>query len=99
LAEVVFEGDTKVDANAFQNCPKLSLRKIYTRFLYGKYSELKESLVGSYREGGICGITLESFLDDSNIVCLPCGHAYFEEALYKWLEIQKICPTCRFVLQ
>ena len=99
LAEVVFEGDTKVDANAFQNCPRLSLRKRYTRFLYGKYSELKESLVRSHREDGICGITLESFLDDSKIVCLPCKHAFFEEPLYKWILKENICPTCRFALQ
>jgi len=75
------------------------LAKRYPGFRYGKYSELKASLQfeqGS--EGGTCSISLEEFQEDSDIVVLPCGHAYFEEAFHEWFSRQKICPTCRVEL-
>jgi hypothetical protein len=102
LEEVIFEGNTEVDPNAFLNCPRLEksifLRKRLPGFRYGKYSELKASLVESQRESGTCGISLEDFLEDSDIVVLPCGHAYFEEAFHQWILIREICPTCKVAL-
>jgi len=98
LKEVIFEGDTKVDANAFQNCPRLAQPKRYPGFLYGKYSELKGRLrfgQGEPGESAICGISLEEFADDLDIVVLQCGHAFCEEILHSWIERQKICPTCK----
>jgi hypothetical protein len=96
LREVIFEGDTNVDVNAFQNCPLLKNRlKRYPGFCYGKYSDLKGTLIESLRKRGICGIQLEEFLEDSEITVLPCGHAFFEEALHEWILRRKICPTCR----
>jgi len=100
LVEVVFEGDTKVDPNAFQNCPRLAKQKRYHGFIYGKYSELKGTLKFEQGEGGTCGITLEGFEDDPDnkdpdIVILPCGHPFREEALHGWLKIKSICPTCK----
>ena len=104
LTEVVFEGDTKVDANAFQNCPRLARLprrpKRNPGFRYGKYSDLRETLqFGQGSEGGTCGISLEEFQDDSDIVVLPCGHAYLEEEFNKWILRQMICPTCKVALQ
>jgi BspA type Leucine rich repeat region (6 copies) len=95
LSEVVFEGDTKVDAKAFQNCPRLAKQKRYQGFIYGKYSELKGILQFEQGKGGTCGITLEGFEDDLDIVILPCWHPFREEALHKWLKIKSICPTCK----
>ena len=100
LEEVIFEGDTEVVPDAFQNCPNLE-RKIFIRrkipgFQYGKYSELKGTLQFDQGEkGASCGISLEDFLENSDIVVLPCGHAYFEEPLMQWFSTKKICPTCR----
>jgi hypothetical protein len=104
LEEVIFEGHTKVDEEAFQNCPRLANRVFPKRRLpgcqYGKYSELKESLqFGQGQIGAICGISLEDFEDNSDIVVLPCGHAYFEEALHDWFLRHEICPTCRVAFQ
>jgi len=100
LKEVIFEGDTKVDASAFQNCPRLAQPKRYPGFRYGKYSELKGTLQFEQGEDGICGITLEGFEDDPDdkdpdIVILPCGHPFREEALHEWILRRKICPTCK----
>jgi hypothetical protein len=103
LEEVVFEGDTEVSLDSFQNCPRL-VNRVFPRkkipgFQYGKYSELKDSLKfeqGS--EGGTCGISFEKFLDDSEIAVLPCGHAYIEEEFNEWFSRRKSCPTCRVAL-
>ena len=100
LEKVIFENidGIEIHERAFQNCPKFARR--YPGFRYGKYSELKGILKfeqGS--EGGTCGISLEEFQDDSDIVVLPCGHAYFEEAFNQWFSMQKICPTCKVGLE
>ena len=106
LEEVVFDNPVGIEIHecAFQNCPLLArsypLTKRYPGFRYGKYSELKATLQfeqGS--EGGTCGISLEEFQDDSDIVVLPCGHAYFEEAFNMWISRQNICPTCKVDLK
>ena len=99
LEKVIFENidGISIHERAFQNCPRLARR--YPGFLYGKYSELKASLqFGQGSEGGTCGISLEEFQDDSDIVVLPCGHAYMEEAFNMWILRQKICPTCKVAL-
>ncbi len=99
LEEVIFEGSTEVDPEAFQNCPRFEKRffpkKRYPGCLYGEYAELKESLKFEQGKGGTCGISLEEFQDDSDIVVLPCGHAYLEEAFHEWFSKCEICPTCR----
>jgi hypothetical protein len=103
LEEVIFEGDTEVVPDAFQNCPNLE-RKIFLRrkipgFQYGKYSELKGILKFEQGErGASCGISLENFLEDSDIVILPCGHAYMEESFNEWISRRNICPTCKVAL-
>jgi hypothetical protein len=96
LEEFIIEGPTMLAEGAFENCPKL-VRRIFlqTRFVdcvYGKYSELKESLQFEKIE---CGISLEEFEDDSNIIILRCGHAFLEEAFHEWTKRQRICPACK----
>ena len=103
LEEVIFEGDTEVDPKAFQNCPGLAKRVFPRKKIpgcrYGKFSELKSSLRFELGESGAtCGISFEEFQEDSDIVVLPCGHAYLEEAFHQWILKRKICPTCRVEL-
>jgi hypothetical protein len=52
-------------------------------FRYGKYSQLRSILVDSQQENGKCGISLEEFEEDSDIVVLPCKHAFLEEQFMK----------------
>jgi hypothetical protein len=102
LEEVVFDNfaGISIHVRAFQNCPKFARRHRHPGFRYGKYSELKGSLqFGQGSEGGTCGISLEEFQDESDIVVLPCGHAYFEEAFNQWFSMQMICPTCKVGLE
>jgi hypothetical protein len=96
LEQVIFEGMVMLAESAFENCPRL-VRMVYlqTRFVdcvYGKYLELKESLKFEKVE---CGISLEEFEDDSNIVILRCGHAFLEESFQEWARRQRICPACK----
>jgi hypothetical protein len=96
LEEVTFEGPTMLATGAFENCARL-VRRIYlqTRFVdcvYGKYCDLQESLLFEKVE---CGISLEEFKDDSNIVILRCGHAFLEESFHEWTKKQRICPACK----
>jgi len=100
LEEVILEGNTEVEETAFQNCHRLTIKKLFRLpdFQYGKYSELKASLVDSQQENGNCAISMEDFLEDSDIVVLPCGHAYFEEPFMQWFSTNQICPTCRIKL-
>jgi len=97
---VIFEGQTEINKYAFQNCPRLTIKKLFRLpgFHYGKYSELRSILVDSQQENGICGISLEEFEEDSDIVVLQCGHPYFEELLHDWVSRNRICPTCRIKL-
>jgi hypothetical protein len=106
LEEVVFENPAQIEIHerAFQNCPRLARiprrPKRNPGFRYGKYSELKASLqFGQGSEGGTCGISLEEFHNDSDIVVLPCGHAFIEEEFHEWFLRRKICPTCKVRLE
>jgi hypothetical protein len=96
LEQVTFEGPVVLAEGAFENFQRL-VRRIYlqTRYVdcvYGKYCDLQESLRFEKVE---CGISLEEFKDDSNIVILHCKHAFFEEAFHEWAKKQRICPTCK----
>lgn len=106
LEEVVFENPAGISIHerAFQNCPRLARLprrpKRNPDFRYGKYSDLKGTLqFGQGSEGGTCGISLEEFQEDSDIVVLPCKHAYLEEEFNEWILRRKICPTCKVALQ
>jgi len=100
LEKVIFENidGIEIHERAFQNCPKFARR--YPGFRYGKYSELKGILQFEQgQSGAICGISIEEFQEDSDIVVLPCGHAYMEESFYEWTKRQQICPTCKVGLK
>jgi len=43
-----------------------------------------------------CNFTLEEFQDDSEIVCLPCGHYFMSNEITEWLTNHSHkCPVCR----
>ena len=96
LEEFIIEGPTMLAEGAFENCPRL-VRRVFLQIrfvdcIYGKYCELKESLKFEKVE---CGISLEEFENDSNIIILRCGHAFLEESLQEWTKRQRICPACK----
>jgi hypothetical protein len=43
-----------------------------------------------------CCITQDEFLDDDDIIQLPCEHCFFPEPIIKWLtEESSTCPMCK----
>jgi hypothetical protein len=47
-----------------------------------------------------CCITQDDFLDDDDIIQLPCEHCFFPEPIIKWLtEESSACPICKKTLE
>jgi hypothetical protein len=57
-----------------------------------KFADVKSDLRYEAIE---CMISQEKFKDNSDVVVLQCGHVFLLEPLQQWIEIQKICPTCK----
>jgi hypothetical protein len=48
---------------------------------------------------GECSISQEQFEIGDEIVALPCGHRYKEEAIIQWLKMHNSCPVCRIPIE
>jgi hypothetical protein len=57
-----------------------------------KFADIKSDLRFEAIE---CMISQEKFDDESDVIVLSCGHVFLLDPLQKWIEIQKICPTCK----
>jgi len=62
----------------------------------GTYQSLREQNV-IHQECVRCGISLEDFQDDSDVIVLPCRHAFMEPQIRRWIitDRHSTCPTCR----
>lgn len=62
----------------------------------GTYQNLREQNV-IHQECLRCGISLEDFQNDSDVVVLPCSHAFMESQIRRWIITDRhiTCPTCR----
>jgi hypothetical protein len=49
-------------------------------------------------ELGDCSISQEPFTESDVAIILPCGHAYREQLILKWLRSHNTCPVCRVSL-
>jgi hypothetical protein len=46
-----------------------------------------------------CPITQTEFAEGDAVLVLPCGHAFFKDAIQTWLEKESAeCPVCRHAL-
>nr|DAD18171.1 TPA_asm: hypothetical protein HUJ06_019634 [Nelumbo nucifera] len=43
-----------------------------------------------------CTICLEDFLEEMEVVKLPCSHVFHKECIVHWLKQSHLCPLCRF---
>tara|TARA_Y100000591_G_scaffold247071_1_gene218136 strand:- start:3315 stop:3965 length:651 start_codon:yes stop_codon:yes gene_type:complete len=47
-----------------------------------------------------CPITQEKFLDDTEVIVLPCNHIFMPSAIKQWVyEENASCPICRYKLR
>ena len=51
---------------------------------------------GTFDEA-FCSVCLVEYENGEVISQLPCGHAFHEQCIVEWLQIQAICPLCRGV--
>ena len=60
--------------------------------------ELLRTLVTCH-SGGRCPITQAEFVEGDAVLVLPCGHAFFKDAIQTWLVTESAeCPVCRHAL-
>jgi hypothetical protein len=45
-----------------------------------------------------CSICLEEQKINENWTKIHCGHQFHKECLYRWIEINNVCPTCRYLI-
>jgi len=58
----------------------------------GSYTNLREHI---FPECTQCTITLEDFSDITEVIVLPCRHAFTVDGIRRWLQTNTTCPTCR----
>ncbi len=73
-----------ITINAFNTLPR------------GTYQNLRNQNI-IHQECLRCGISLEDFQDDSDVIVLPCRHAFMEPQIRRWIITDRhtTCPTCR----
>ena len=64
---------------------------------------MRELLLTCHSGGGTnnkcCPITQAEFAEGDAVLVLPCGHAFFKDAIQTWLEKESaVCPVCRYAL-
>lgn len=45
--------------------------------------------------GDSCVVCCDQFEADSNVVVMPCNHAFHKPCIGQWLETNNVCPICR----
>jgi hypothetical protein len=58
----------------------------------GTYENLREHIIPECTQ---CTISLEEFSDTTEVIVLPCRHAFTVDAIQRWLQTNTTCPTCR----
>ena len=66
----------------------------------GAYDNLRNQNI-IHQECVRCGISLEDFQNDSDVIVLPCRHAFMEAQIRRWIITDRhtTCPTCRAPVQ
>jgi hypothetical protein len=66
----------------------------------GTYQNLRNQNI-IHQECVRCGISLEDFQNDSEVIVLPCRHAFMEPQIRRWIITDRhtTCPTCRAPVQ
>jgi len=58
----------------------------------GTYANLREHIIPECTQ---CTISLEDFLDTTEVIVLHCRHAFTVDGIQRWLQTNTTCPTCR----
>jgi hypothetical protein len=58
----------------------------------GEYTNLRDHIIPECTQ---CTISLEDFSDTTEVIVLPCRHAFTVDGIQRWLQTNTTCPTCR----
>ncbi|XBH88348.1 hypothetical protein VPH35_075638 [Triticum aestivum] len=58
---------------------------------------LRAPAVGETRESG-CAVCLDDFKDGDELRSMPCSHSFHQRCIFRWLQVSRLCPYCRFAL-
>jgi hypothetical protein len=58
----------------------------------GTYINLRDHIIPECTQ---CTISLEDFSDSTEVIVLPCRHAFTVDGIRRWLQTNTTCPTCR----
>ena len=58
------------------------------------HMQLRPRKEGAKRDEEDCCVCLEPLGDEA--VELPCGHAFHAPCIERWVEVQPVCPHCRW---
>ena len=99
LYEIVFDTQNNLNLDNYINNiwnTMLNRDTAFNALPRGTYQSLREQNI-IHQECLRCGISLEDFQDDSEIVVLPCRHAFMEAQIRRWIITDRhtTCPTCR----
>jgi len=61
----------------------------------GTYTSLREHIIPECTQ---CTISLEDFSDTTEVIVLPCHHAFTVDGIQRWLLTNTTCPTCREIV-
>ena len=67
-------------------------QEIINQLHRGEYSNLREHIIPECTQ---CTISLEDFSDTTEVIVLPCRHAFTADGIQTWLQTNTTCPTCR----
>ena len=103
LYEIVFDTQNNLNLDNYINNiwnTMLNRDTAFNALPRGTYQSLREQNI-IHQECLRCGISLEDFQDDSEIVVLPCRHAFMEAQIRRWIITDRhtTCPTCRAPVQ
>jgi hypothetical protein len=99
LYEIIFDTQNNLNLDNYINTiwnTMLNRDTAFNALPRGTYQSLREQNI-IHQECLRCGISLEDFQDDSEIVVLPCRHAFMEAQIRRWIITDRhtTCPTCR----
>jgi len=103
MANILLDVNTPAPDNNIENTLQQSLndknpmKQVITKEEENKLKSVKFRDVLHKDENEMCSITQESFMNDDEIIQLPCSHCFHKDAILNWLTKEKgECPVCRY---
>ncbi|KAJ1274192.1 hypothetical protein BS78_05G044300 [Paspalum vaginatum] len=61
-------------------------------------ASLREATAGDAGAPEECAVCLHDFAAGDWLRAMPCSHAFHQDCIFRWLEVNHVCPLCRHAL-